>query len=76
MSLVCGILLLPFYLRAIILMLIILDVTWSVSLLLGLDSFWGLHWFPGLHVNSLVLLSLPQMLSMSPSLAVARNCYG
>jgi hypothetical protein len=43
----------------IILMLILWDVTWSTSLLLGLVSFWGLCWFPGLRTNSLALLSLP-----------------
>jgi hypothetical protein len=38
--------------------------------------FWALRWFPGLLANSLALPSLPQKLSMSLLLAVARSFFG
>jgi hypothetical protein len=74
LSLVCGTLLLLFCLCAVI--VILQDVSWSASLLLGLVSFfWVFHWFHGLRTNNLAWLSLPQRLSMLLPLAVARNCY-
>jgi hypothetical protein len=57
-------------------MLILRDVAWSASLILGLVSFWGLRWFPGLCASSLAWLSLPQRMSMLLSLDIARSCYG
>ena len=58
-------------------MLILLVTVWSASLVLGLVSFWGLHWVPGLRASSLALHSLPQRLSMLLLLlVVSRNCYG
>jgi hypothetical protein len=39
-------------------MLILWDVIWITSLLLGLVIFWGLRLFPSLRANSLALLSL------------------
>jgi hypothetical protein len=43
-------------------MLILWNVAWSASLLLGLASFWGPRWFPGLRANNLALFGLPQRL--------------
>jgi hypothetical protein len=57
-------------------MLILSVVAWSSSLLLELVNFWGLHWFLGLHANSLELHSLPLRLCMLLPLAVARSCFG
>jgi hypothetical protein len=67
--------LLLFYLCVVILMLILWDVAWSASLLLGLDVFWGLCWFPSIRINNIALLSLLHRLSMSLLLAVPRSCY-
>jgi hypothetical protein len=53
--------------------LILWDVIWIASLLLGPIRFWGLCWFPGLCTNSLVLPSLPLRLNMLLSLAVASD---
>ena len=75
LSLVCGTPLCPFCLCAVTLMLILQVGVWSASLLLGLVSFLGLHWFPGLHASSLAWLSLPLRLNMLLSLAIARSCY-
>jgi hypothetical protein len=42
----------------------------------GTCQFFGTLLVPDLHTNSLVLLSLPQRLSMSLLLTVAQSCYG
>jgi hypothetical protein len=46
------------------------------SPLLGLDSFWDLHWFLCLLANSLVYPNPLHRLSILLLLATARDCYG
>jgi hypothetical protein len=57
-------------------MLILRVAFWSASLLLGLVSFWVLHWFHGLLENSLVFPCLPQRPSIFLPLAVVRSYFG
>ena len=58
LSLVCGTPHLPSFLCVGIRTLILWDVVWIASLLIGLASFWRLRWFSGLCANILTLPNL------------------
>jgi hypothetical protein len=73
--LVYGTLHLSSYLCVVIRSLILHIVASIANPLLGLVSFWDIHWFPGLLANSLALPSLPLRLSMLLPLAVVRNYF-
>jgi hypothetical protein len=64
LSLVYGTPHIASYLCVVIWILILWDVAWMTSPLLGLVSFRNLHWFPSLLANSLPLPSLPQRMNM------------